>query len=169
MDGHRDLLGSVTFTGETATGWQQANFAPPIAVTANTTYVVGYHAPAGGYAVNPDFFATTGVDNGTLHALVQRRRRRQRGLPLRRRRLVPDRHLPGQQLLGRRRLRRQPRPGGHGHRDAHPDAHPVSGNDTVKVTEEKLKREAEPAQGLPDQADRSWRPERRPLASEVCH
>src|SRR5262249_28508243 len=29
------LLGTVTFTGETATGWQQANFLNPIAITAN--------------------------------------------------------------------------------------------------------------------------------------
>ncbi len=37
------LLGTVTFTGETASGWQQATFANPIAITANTTYVVSYH------------------------------------------------------------------------------------------------------------------------------
>jgi hypothetical protein len=44
-------LGSVTFTNETATGWQEASFASPIAVTAGTTYVVSYHAPNGGYAI----------------------------------------------------------------------------------------------------------------------
>src|SRR4029079_2964794 len=38
-------LGTVTFTGETTTGWQQANFAAPVAISANTTYVVSYYAP----------------------------------------------------------------------------------------------------------------------------
>src|SRR5262245_50984452 len=36
-------LGTVTFTGETASGWQQATFASPIAVSANTTYIVSYY------------------------------------------------------------------------------------------------------------------------------
>jgi hypothetical protein len=30
-------LGSVTFTGETATGWQTATFATPITISADTT------------------------------------------------------------------------------------------------------------------------------------
>ena len=42
------LLATVTFTGETATGWQQASFATPVAVTANTTYVASYYARSGG-------------------------------------------------------------------------------------------------------------------------
>ena len=41
------LLASVTFTGETASGWQQATFATPVAITANTIYVVSYSAPNG--------------------------------------------------------------------------------------------------------------------------
>src|SRR5262249_45011541 len=32
------LLGSVNFTSETASGWQQANFTTPISISANTTY-----------------------------------------------------------------------------------------------------------------------------------
>jgi hypothetical protein len=63
------LLGQVTFLNETATGWQQALFSSPIAIDANTTYVVSYFAPSGGYAVNANFFTSTGVDNGALHAL----------------------------------------------------------------------------------------------------
>ena len=31
--------------------------------------MVSYFAPNGGYAVNGNFFASTGVDNGVLHAL----------------------------------------------------------------------------------------------------
>ena len=36
------LLASVTFTGETASGWQEATLSTPVAVTANTTYIVSY-------------------------------------------------------------------------------------------------------------------------------
>jgi hypothetical protein len=50
-DSAGDLLGQVTFSGESASGWQQANFSAPIAVTAGTTYVASYLAPGGGYAV----------------------------------------------------------------------------------------------------------------------
>ncbi|MEJ0084588.1 MAG: DUF4082 domain-containing protein [Pseudomonadota bacterium] len=63
------LLGQVTFVDETATGWQQALFSAPIAIDPNTTYVVSYYAPNGGYASNSNFFTSTGVDNGVLHAL----------------------------------------------------------------------------------------------------
>jgi len=63
------LLGQVTFTNESATGWQEADFASPIAVTAGTTYVASYFAPNGGYAVDSAAFAASGVDNPPLHAL----------------------------------------------------------------------------------------------------
>ncbi len=46
------LLGSATFSGESASGWQQVNFATPISVAANTTYVASYFAPAGHYSEN---------------------------------------------------------------------------------------------------------------------
>lgn len=62
-------LASVTFTNESAGGWQQANFATPMAISANTTYVVSYFAPAGGYASNSTYF-TQGVDNAPLRALA---------------------------------------------------------------------------------------------------
>jgi hypothetical protein len=63
------LLGTATFTSETATGWQQANFSPAIAITANTTYVVSYYVPTGHYSSSTGFFGTAGVDNPPLHAL----------------------------------------------------------------------------------------------------
>ncbi|MFI7544406.1 N,N-dimethylformamidase beta subunit family domain-containing protein [Actinoplanes sp. NPDC049599] len=62
------LLGTVTFTGESATGWQTATFATPVPVAAGTTYIVSYYAPTGRYAGDSGYF-TTGVDNGPLHAL----------------------------------------------------------------------------------------------------
>ncbi len=52
------LLSSVTFANETASGWQQATFPSPVALTANTTYVVSYLAPVGYYSVNANYFAT---------------------------------------------------------------------------------------------------------------
>ena len=62
-------LGTVTFTNETATGWQTATFASPVAVTAGTTYVASYYAPVGRYALDINAFASSGVDNAPLHAL----------------------------------------------------------------------------------------------------
>jgi hypothetical protein len=62
-------LGTVTFTGESASGWQTATFATPVTISANTTYVVSYYAPAGRYSTDAGYFATSGVDNGSLHAL----------------------------------------------------------------------------------------------------
>src|SRR6266542_3055961 len=62
------LLSTVTFTGESDTGWQQAFFATPVLIRANTFYVVSYFAPQGNYAADGGFFASSGVDNGPLHA-----------------------------------------------------------------------------------------------------
>ncbi len=50
VDLDRDLLASATFTGETASGWQQVNFATPVTITADTTYVAAYLAPKGHYS-----------------------------------------------------------------------------------------------------------------------
>jgi hypothetical protein len=63
------LLGSATFAGESASGWQQVAFAAPIAITANTTYVISYHTSSGHYASAPAYFATAGVDTPPLHGL----------------------------------------------------------------------------------------------------
>jgi hypothetical protein len=63
-------LGAVTFTGESATGWQQASLATPVPITAGTTYVVSYYAPVGRYAADEGFYATAGVDRAPLHALT---------------------------------------------------------------------------------------------------
>lgn len=62
-------LATATFSSETATGWQQVNFASPVAISANTVYVASYFAPNGHFAVDTNYFATAGVDNGALHAL----------------------------------------------------------------------------------------------------
>jgi hypothetical protein len=61
-------LASASFTGETATGWQQVNFASPVTITAGTVYVASYFAPVGHYAGDSNYF-TAAVDNAPLHAL----------------------------------------------------------------------------------------------------
>jgi len=66
-DGTR--LASVTFANESASGWQQAFFPSPVRIAANTTYVISYYAPNGGYATNQNFF-NTGLDTPPLHALA---------------------------------------------------------------------------------------------------
>ncbi|MCA0454525.1 MAG: DUF4082 domain-containing protein [Chloroflexi bacterium] len=62
-------LGNVTFSGETATGWQTATFSTPITVTANTVYVASYHAPQGRFAYDNNTF-TTGRTVLPLYALA---------------------------------------------------------------------------------------------------
>ena len=63
------LLNSLTFAGESSSGWQQANFAAPISIAANTVYIASYHTNVGRYAFNNNYFASQGVDNPPLHAL----------------------------------------------------------------------------------------------------
>jgi hypothetical protein len=62
------LLATATFTGESASGWQQVQFSTPVATKANTFYIASYHTNVGQYAVDNAYFATTGVDNTPLHA-----------------------------------------------------------------------------------------------------
>jgi hypothetical protein len=61
-------LASATFTNETASGWQQVDFASPVPISAGQTYVASYHTPTGFYSADVDYFATQGVDVGPLHA-----------------------------------------------------------------------------------------------------
>jgi hypothetical protein len=62
------LLATATFSGESASGWQQVNFASPVAITANTTYVVSYFTSSGFYAKDDGYFLNAGEDAGYLHA-----------------------------------------------------------------------------------------------------
>ena len=63
-------LATVTFSNETASGWQQALFDTPVAITSNAVYVASYHANNGHYSGDNSYFLTRGVDNPPLHALV---------------------------------------------------------------------------------------------------
>ncbi|HSX42928.1 MAG TPA: DUF4082 domain-containing protein [Candidatus Saccharimonadales bacterium] len=55
-DNKGNLLASVQFSNETASGWQTALFAKPVSIAANVTYVISYIAPNGHYSLNPNYF-----------------------------------------------------------------------------------------------------------------
>ncbi|GEN06030.1 protein of unknown function [Myxococcus fulvus] len=61
-------LAFATFTGETATGWQQVLFSTPVTIAADTTYIASYHAPVGAYAFEQGGLST-GQDTPPLFAL----------------------------------------------------------------------------------------------------
>src|SRR4051794_35120395 len=62
-------LAEATFTAESASGWQEIALTPPVAITANTTYVASYHSDSGFFAFDNGFFSAAGVDAPPLHAL----------------------------------------------------------------------------------------------------
>ena len=63
------LLASGTFTGETASGWQELDFSSPVAVTAGTTYVASYFSSTG-YPAATSAGLASAVTNGPLTALA---------------------------------------------------------------------------------------------------
>jgi hypothetical protein len=63
------LLATGTFSGETASGWQELDFTSPVAITAGTTYVVSYHTNVGHYAITSNGLASA-VTNGPVTALA---------------------------------------------------------------------------------------------------
>lgn len=62
-------LATGTFGNETASGWQQLNFATPVSVKANTTYVASYFAPNGGYSYDAGYFSGSDAGLAPLTAL----------------------------------------------------------------------------------------------------
>lgn len=62
-------LATGTFTNETASGWQQLNFATPVPVKANTTYIASYFAPHGGYSYDGGYFTGSAAGLAPLTAL----------------------------------------------------------------------------------------------------
>jgi hypothetical protein len=63
------LLASGTFSGESASGWQELDFSSPVAITAGTTYVASYHTNTGHYALTSGGLSAA-VTNGPLTALA---------------------------------------------------------------------------------------------------
>jgi hypothetical protein len=68
-DNSGKLLATVTFTNETASGWQTANFSKPVSVAASTIYVISYHAPNGHYSYNGHYFSKAAYKKGHLTAV----------------------------------------------------------------------------------------------------
>ncbi len=60
-------LATGTFVNETGSGWQTLVFFTPVAIAANTTYVVSYSTTVGYYSVTPNQFVGAGVDSPPLH------------------------------------------------------------------------------------------------------
>ncbi|MCH4822772.1 Ig-like domain-containing protein, partial [Gramella lutea] len=63
------VLAQVTFENETASGWQQANFATPAEITAGNTYIISYHSSEGYYSVEDQGFLEEKV-NGPVTGMV---------------------------------------------------------------------------------------------------
>jgi len=61
-------LATATFTGETASGWQTVTLTTPVAITANTIYVVSYFSPHGDFIKTVPYF-TSNIVNGPLTGL----------------------------------------------------------------------------------------------------
>ena len=64
------LLASVVFTNETTSGWQEARFATPVAIAANTTYVISYHTNMGRNAYTRSYFTSPGTNTAPVRALA---------------------------------------------------------------------------------------------------
>ena len=69
--GTGQLLAAATFTGETASGWQEVDLPNPVPITKDTTYVTSYYATAGRFGFSPGYF-NQGVDRAPLHAPAPR-------------------------------------------------------------------------------------------------
>lgn len=63
-----NLLATVTFAGESESGWQEMLLPAPVPITAGRFYVASYHTNSGHYAHDVSYFAGTGVDSGPLSA-----------------------------------------------------------------------------------------------------
>ncbi|HEY8748065.1 MAG TPA: DUF4082 domain-containing protein [Tepidisphaeraceae bacterium] len=68
-DSAGNLLATATFTNETASGWQTVTFSNPVAISANTVYIVSYHTNAAYIAYTRNGLAST-IGNGLLHVFA---------------------------------------------------------------------------------------------------
>ncbi len=67
------ILASATFAGESRSGWQSVAFVRPVRVKRGTTYVAGYFAPTGHYAIRKHGLKST-ITHGRLQAIRSRPR-----------------------------------------------------------------------------------------------
>ncbi len=63
------LLAQATFTGETATGWQQVSFSTPVSIVAGQTYIASYFSSSGNYSSTNSYFTQAKI-NSPLTALA---------------------------------------------------------------------------------------------------
>jgi len=56
-----EVLATVTFEGESPSGWQRAALSTPVVVRPGTTYTVSYLAPSGGYSYTSGYFGEARV------------------------------------------------------------------------------------------------------------
>lgn len=59
-------LASITFTGETSSGWQRQVLTTPVVINAGTSYVISYHCINGHYSDDQGSL-TSGYNNTPLH------------------------------------------------------------------------------------------------------
>jgi hypothetical protein len=62
------ILDSVQFSNVTTSGWQEALFATPLLIKADTIYIASYHTSTGHYTATPAGL-TNNVTNGSLTAI----------------------------------------------------------------------------------------------------
>ncbi|WP_430300870.1 N,N-dimethylformamidase beta subunit family domain-containing protein, partial [Sinorhizobium meliloti] len=60
-------LATLTFSNETASGWQSATFSSPVSLTPGATYTASYHTNVGHYSTTSNYF-TSSVTSGPLTA-----------------------------------------------------------------------------------------------------
>ncbi|NKL29845.1 DUF4082 domain-containing protein [Rhizobium leguminosarum bv. viciae] len=60
-------LATLTFTNETASGWQNASFTSPVTLTPGQTYTASYHTNVGNYSTTANYFLSN-VTSGPLTA-----------------------------------------------------------------------------------------------------
>jgi hypothetical protein len=66
-----ERLATVTFTAESATGWQTAPLSAPVPLNAGEQYVVSYYAPQGHYSYTSAYFQSPRI-SGPLTGIVGR-------------------------------------------------------------------------------------------------
>ncbi len=68
-DAKGNLLATVTFANETASGWQQQALSQPLSIAANAEVLVSVNTGAGYYVVSDTGFASA-ITSGNLHSIV---------------------------------------------------------------------------------------------------
>ena len=58
-------LATVTFTNESASGWQIATFSRPVTVTPGATYTASYHTTVGHYSNTGNYFTERSADGAS--------------------------------------------------------------------------------------------------------